>query len=111
MTRIVSYNLYACPHCNQAHLNPNYGSVSSYFPTTLLIDTSSLMTCQLCFVKSPFSAFNYLETLMPVCESANFFFGRELRDLTFAVKRFFNKSIVKPEKPISIHDKYPRLQA
>ena len=107
MTRIVSYNLYACPICGQPHLNPNYGSISGEVPYAALLHAASVITCQRCYAKSLFSEYEYLETLQMSNSSKTFNLKQTFQDILFKIKRLFNKSNTKSESSISIHDRYP----
>ena len=60
MTRISSFGLYECPKCEQIHIKPEYGSISIYVPTDLVVDPISINICQGCGWKGQLSEFKYL---------------------------------------------------
>lgn len=109
MTRIVSYSLYQCPMCDQVHIKPNYGSVSSYIPVDLFLRPSDIKTCQHCRAKLPFERYKFIGTEREKPSKPNFFYEREIGEyLRKCVNFVLRKKPVECESK-SLSERYPRL--
>jgi len=60
MSRISSFGMYECPRCEQIHIKPEYGSITTYIPLDLHIEDSEIKICQGCRCGILFKDYKYL---------------------------------------------------
>ena len=60
MTRISSYGLYKCLHCQQIHLTNLYGSISSYVPSDALLSKEDAFACKSCGLEQRLEEYLFL---------------------------------------------------
>ena len=110
MTRIVSYNLYQCPACEQVHIKPNYGSISSYTPVDINVNAEDVKTCQNCKLKFTFNRFVFLRTESDKPSTPNLFYEREIKNFLLKCKCYILRKKYVEIEELSLSEMYPRLQ-
>ena len=85
MTRISSYDFFACNKCGQVHLKANYASISNFVPADALIKNSDIRTCFKCGDKKTIDSFVYIKTEQKPKNINNDFYQHSIKQLIFTV--------------------------
>ena len=99
-----------CPACEQIHIKPNYGSISSYVPVDINVKAEDVKTCQRCKAKFAFDRFIFLRTEREKSSTPSFFYEREIKNFLLKCKFYILRKKYVETEELSLSEMYPRLQ-